>query len=169
MQRTDDNVHVPVPETRRDQDTADLFLLATRPRGQIDVHVVGPFEPHARTSFGTQRPLIAARVDDGQSGEVLHECKARCGERRCQCRCRCMQRRADEDRELQATRWREPRVGAAAAPCELERGEGDDRCRERRLEARISAIRDCLFGGREGRYGVAYPTSIVCVLVTASP
>ena len=65
MQRTDDDVHVPVGETRIDQDTADLLLLATRLRGQIDVHVVGPFEPHARTPFDTQRPLVAARADDG--------------------------------------------------------------------------------------------------------
>lgn len=165
MQRTDDNVHVPVRETRIDQDTADLFLLATRLRGQIDVHVVGPFEPHARTPFGTQRPLIATRVDDGQPDEVLHEDEARRGERRR----RCSQRRADEDRELQATRWREPCVGAAAAPCELERREGDDRCRERRQEARISAIRDSSFRGREGGMCVAYLSSIVCVLVTASP
>lgn len=97
-QRTYDDIQVPVRETGVNQNTADLLLLATRTRGrrrgQVDVHVVGPLEPHVRTALGSQRALIVARADNGQPNEVLHEDDARRGERRR------AQRRADEDGEL---------------------------------------------------------------------
>lgn len=110
-QRTDDDVYIPVQETRIDQYTTDLLLLAARPlsrvrRGQVDVHVVRPLEPHACARLRAQRTLIAARANDGQSDKILHEDEAMRGERR----------RAQEDGELQAPRWREPRVGAASSP-----------------------------------------------------
>jgi hypothetical protein len=125
--RTDDDVHVPVRETRIDQNTADFFLRAAREgrgRGQVDVHVIRPLEAHARTTLRAQCARVAARVDDGQPDEVLYQDEARRGERRAP--------RANEDGELQAPWWREPCVGAAATPCELESREGDDRRGERR-------------------------------------
>lgn len=82
-QRTDDDVYVPVRETRIDQYTADLLPLATRRprgRGQVDVHVVRPLEPHACTRLGAQRALVTARADDGQCGKILHEDEAVRGE-----------------------------------------------------------------------------------------
>lgn len=112
-QRTDNDVYVPIREARIDQYTADLLPLAARRprgRGQVDVHVVRPLEPHACTRLGAQRALVAARADDGQCGKILHEDDAVRGERR---RAQCC---ADEEGELQAPRWREPRIGAASAP-----------------------------------------------------
>lgn len=122
--RTDDDIRVPVREAHIDQDTTDFFLLAAargrrgQGRGQVDIHVIGPLQPHACTPLGAQRALVAACAYDGQPSEVLREDEAGRGEPRS-----AAQRRADEDGELQASRRREPRVGAAAAPREL-------KCRE---------------------------------------
>lgn len=112
--RTDDDIRVPVREARIDKDTADFFLLAARARRwQVDIHVIGPLQPHACTPLGAQRALVAACAYDGKPNEVLYKDEAGRGE------ARSAQWRADEDGELQASRWREPRVGAAAAAREL--------------------------------------------------
>lgn len=111
IRHTDDDVRIPVREAHIDQDATDFFLLAAwnkrRGRGQVDIHVVGPLQLHARAALGAQNAPVTARSDDGQPDEVLYKNEALRGER--------AQRHADEDGELQASWWREPRVGAAAA------------------------------------------------------
>jgi len=100
VRRTDDDIRVPVREARVEQDATDLFLPAAtrsqrrRRRGQVDIHVIGPLQPHARTPLVAQRALVAACADDGQSNEVLYEDEPRRGESQS------AQWRADEDGEL---------------------------------------------------------------------
>ena len=97
--RTDDDIRIPVREARIDQDTTDFFLLAARGRrrgrGQVDIHVIGPLELHARTPFSAQHALVAACAGDGQPSEVLYKDEAGRGEPRS-----ALQWRADENGEL---------------------------------------------------------------------
>jgi hypothetical protein len=124
--RTDDDVHVPARKTRVDEDAADFFLVAPR---QFNVDVIGPFEPDTSAAVTAQHSPVPACVDDGETSQVLHEHQARCRESAEWC--------TNEERELEAPFWREPGVGSAAPPRELECGQGDDRGRKRRQETRI--------------------------------
>lgn len=126
--RTDDDVHVPARKTRVDEDAADFFLRV--PPGQFNVDVIGPFEPDTSATVTAQHSPVPACVDDGETSQVLHKHQAGSRESAEWC--------TDEERELKAPFRREPGVGSAAPPCELECGQGDDRGRKRRQETRIS-------------------------------
>ena len=124
--RTDDDIHVSARKTRVDEDTADFFHHVTR--RQLNVNVVGPFELHTCAVVAQHSPVPAC-VDDSKSGKILHKHQARCRES--------AEWYTDEERELEAPFWREPGVGSAAPPCELECGQRDDRRRMRGQDMRI--------------------------------
>jgi hypothetical protein len=130
--RTDDDVHASARKTRVDEGATDLFLLAPN---KLDVNVVGPLELHASNTIivlTAQYPTVVARLDDGQTSQVLHKDEAGNGES--------AEWSAEEDGELEASLGREPSVGATPAPCKLERREGDDRCRKRCQQTLIPGV-----------------------------
>ena len=124
---TDDESKVAPGITRIDEDPANLLVsqLSLVDFPQIGVNVVWPFQHDPQLLVP---PHSSNRFHDRQSKQILHEYDSR----------RFSHRESQDERELQATRRRDPRVPSTPTSSDLMRSEADETSRQSGEQSVIS-------------------------------